>query len=218
FTLEVENVAVKAVMFNRAFAKKHLSQGQTVTLTGKWDANRLQITVNHYQVGKPKADVNIQVFYSLKGNVTNARMKGFITQTIDTYLPLVEEILPDTYLTQYKLPNRQVAIQSLHIPESQAALKHARRRFVFEELLLFQLKMNLLKERNRLEAGGIALQIDWHQVNTFIDTLPFTLTRAQQKALDDIIQDMTAPIQMSRLLQGDVGSRSEEQRGGTVRR
>lgn len=206
FTLEVENVAVKAVMFNRAFAKKHLSQGQTVTLTGKWDANRLQITVNHYQVGKPKADVNIQVFYSLKGNVTNARMKGFITQTIDTYLPLVEEILPDPYLTQYKLPNRQVAIQSLHIPESQAALKHARRRFVFEELLLFQLKMNLLKERNRLEAGGVALQIDWHQVNTFIDTLPFTLTRAQQKALDDIIQDMTAPIQMSRLLQGDVGS------------
>lgn len=206
FTVEVEQVAVKAVMFNRSFAKKQLSQGKTVTLTGKWDAHRLQITVSHYQLGKPEADVNIQVFYSIKGKVTNARMKGFITQSMDTYLPLIEEILPHSYLEEYKLPSRQDAIRSLHMPESQVSLKHARRRFVFEELLLFQLKMNLLKQRNRLEAGGSALQMDQEKVNRFLATLPFPLTKAQQKSLQEIMEDMRSPIQMSRLLQGDVGS------------
>ena len=206
FTLEIDQVAVKAVMFNRSFAKKHLTQGATVTLTGKWDANRLQITVNHYQLGEPEADVNIQVFYSVKGKMTNARMKGFITQCIGTHLPQVEEILPAHYLEQYKLPSRKDAIKSLHIPESPYELKHARRRFVYEELLLFQLKMNLLKQRNRIDAGGISQEINNNQVEEFIAQLPFTLTDAQHKAFQEIIRDIKAPIQMSRLLQGDVGS------------
>ena len=206
FTIEIDQVAVKAVMFNRSFAKKHLKQGATVTLTGKWDANRLQITVNHYQLGEPEANVNIRVFYSVKGKITNARMKGLITQCIGTYLPLVEEILPDHYLEQYKLPNRKDAIKNLHIPEKPNELKHARRRFVYEELLLFQLKMNLLKQKNRIDAGGVAQEIDMDKTKMFIEQLPFTLTDAQRKSFQEIIQDITAPIQMSRLLQGDVGS------------
>src|SRR5699024_1813564 len=107
FTIVIENVAVKAVMFNRAFAKKQLKQGSTITLTGKWDANRLQITVSHYQLGEPESNVNIQVFYSVKGNITNAKMKGLIKQALSPYLVEIEEILPSSYLEQYKLPNRQ---------------------------------------------------------------------------------------------------------------
>src|SRR5690625_7771220 len=64
FNLEVEHAAVKAVMFNRAFAKKYLTKGTVVTLSGKWDAHRLQITVNNYQLGYPDTDVTIQSIYS----------------------------------------------------------------------------------------------------------------------------------------------------------
>lgn len=206
FTIALENIAVKAVMFNRAFAKKQLKQGDTVTLTGKWDAHRLQITVSFYQLGEPDSDVNIQVFYSVKGKVTNARMKGLITQSMSLYSGEIEEILPESYLEQYKLPHRLDAIRHLHIPESPEDLKHARRRFVYEELLLFQLKMNLLKQKNRIDAGGVVQKVDMPQIETFIGNLPFTLTNAQQKSLQEIMQDMTADIQMNRLLQGDVGS------------
>lgn len=206
FTIEIDNVAVKAVMFNRAFAKKQLKQGDKVTLTGKWDAHRLQITVNHYQLGEIDSDVNIQVFYSIKGNITNAKIKGLVTQSIINYLNQVEEILPVTYLEAYKIPPRQEAIKQLHAPESPMDLKHARRRFVYEELLLFQLKMNRLKQQNRLAQGGERQHIDETQVNMFIDELPFSLTGAQSNALQEIMQDMTNNIQMNRLLQGDVGS------------
>src|SRR5690625_2903033 len=206
FTIIIENVAVKAVMFNRAFAKKQLKQGSTITLTGKWDANRIQITVSHYQLGEPESNVNIQVFYSVKGNITNAKMKGLIKQALSPYLVEIEEILPSSYLEQYKLPNRQDAIRFLHIPESPLELKHARRRFVYEELLLFQLKMNLLKQKKRIESGGVAQKIDMASTKKFKKKLPFALTNAQEKALKEILKDMTEAIQMNRLLQGDVGS------------
>lgn len=206
FTLGIENVAVKAVMFNRAFAKKQLKQGDTVTLSGKWDAHRLQITVNYYQLGEPESDVKIQVFYSVKGNITNAKIKGLITQGLSKYAKLIEEILPDSYLHSYKIPNRKEAVIQLHTPDSPETLKHARRRFVYEELLLFQLKMNLLKKRHRIDAGGLEQQINIAIVEDFIEQLPFALTGAQQKVLQEIKRDMTSPIQMNRLLQGDVGS------------
>src|SRR5699024_7949591 len=83
---------------------------------------------------------------------------------------------------------------------------HARRRLVYEELLLFQLKMQLLNQRHKLEQGGRAQLFSPEKVNGFIDKLPFELTDDQQQALTEILQDMKAPIQMNRLLQGDVGS------------
>ena len=206
FTVNVEGVAVKAVMFNRSFAKKQLQQGKTVTLTGKWDAHRLQITVQHYQLGKPASDTTIQSFYSVKGNITNAKMKTIIKQALNKYGHEITEFLPEEFLNSYKIPNRKTAVMALHLPKSRNSLKHARRRMVYEELLLFQLKMQLLKYRHRLARGGVIQNIDHDQVATFVGQLPFTLTAGQNAALDDMFKDMTSAVQMNRLLQGDVGS------------
>src|SRR5699024_2098425 len=118
FNVNVDRVAVKAVMFNRTFAKKHLRKGTTVTLSGKWDAHRLQITVNHYQIGRPDQQVNIQPFYSVKGNLTIARLRGLIKRAISENANQVEELLPASYLKQYKLPERKDAIKHMHQPEN----------------------------------------------------------------------------------------------------
>lgn len=206
FSILVEGTAVKVVMFNRSFAKKQLQQGKKVTLTGKWDAHRLQITVQHYQLGEPQADVTIQPFYSVKGNVTNAKLRSAVKQVLTNYLQEVEEVLPKQYLKEYKIPSRREAVRQLHLPKNKEKLKHARRRFVYEELLLFQLKMQLLRYRHKQQMSGIRQHIDMVQTKSFIDSLPYLLTDAQKKALDEIIMDMTAPVQMNRLLQGDVGS------------
>ena len=206
FTVEVEGVAVRAVMFNRAFAKKHIQPNKIVTLIGKWDAHRLQITVNNYHLGSPKTDVEIQPIYSSKGELTSNRLRKLIKLALDKYERQITEFLPPVYLEQYKLPTRKHAIKMLHFPKNQVELKHARRRLIYEELLLFQLKIQLLKKRNRLEDESFKQPFSMDEVRQFIERLPFTLTDDQRKSLSEILQDMKSPIQMNRLLQGDVGS------------
>ncbi len=205
-TVEVENVAIKAVMFNRAFAKNQLKQGDIVTLTGKWDANRLQITVSNYRKGALEETGEIQPIYSLKGDMTHYKLKKVITQALRDYENEIEEILPMQYLQAYKLPSRSDAIKMLHFPKSREQLKHSRRRFIFEEFLLFQLKMQLLRKKHREATKGNAQAIKIDKVKQFIKMFPFDLTNAQEKSLKEILFDMESPLRMNRLLQGDVGS------------
>lgn len=206
FNLEVENVVIKAVMFNRAFAKKQINMEDTVTLTGKWDAYRLQITVSNYKVGPASEQSEIQPFYSLKGDVTNYKLKKSILAAIREYVSEVSEVLPGNYLEAYKLPNRKNALTSMHYPKSEIDLKHARRRFTYEEFLLFQLKMQLLRKIKRESTTGNAQHYDPMLIKEFISDFSFKLTNAQQKSLTQILADMKSPYRMNRLLQGDVGS------------
>lgn len=206
FTLETENVAIKAVMFNRAFAKKQINPGDTVTLTGKWDAHRLQITVSNYKKGAADQQAKMQPMYSVKGDVSNYKLRKAIQQALKDYGGEIAEILPERYLRDYKLPVRQEALTTMHFPKNRVALKHARRRFTYEEFLLFQLKMQLLRKLKREATKGNAQAYQAEQLQAFITGFPFTLTKAQKKALNQILSDMKSPYRMNRLLQGDVGS------------
>lgn len=206
FNVEVENIAVKVVMFNRAFAKNQINIGDTITLTGKWDAHRLQITVSNYQKGSMEKSTNIQPIYSVKGEVTNFRLKKAIQQAIKDFGDEIEEILPRDMIREYKIPTRKDAVKTMHFPESRVSLKHAKRRFTYEEFLLFQLKIQILRKRRREQSAGNAQQYDQSKIQQFISKFPFVLTNAQQKSLDQILIDMKSPHRMNRLLQGDVGS------------
>ncbi|RDW17872.1 ATP-dependent DNA helicase RecG [Oceanobacillus chungangensis] len=206
FTVIVENVAIKVVMFNRAFAKKQLNADDIVTLTGKWDAHRLQITVDHYKKGPASTDEEIQGLYALKGDITNVKLKKTIKQALNSYGNEIEELLPEQYLQSYKIPNRKTAIRTMHFPVNRIALKHARRRFIYEEFLLFQLKMQLLRKIHREATKGNAQLYDPQKLQEFIHDFPFSLTNAQEKSLQQILADMKSPYRMNRLLQGDVGS------------
>ncbi|MCG5103527.1 ATP-dependent DNA helicase RecG [Oceanobacillus alkalisoli] len=205
-TVDVENVAIKAVMFNRAFAKKQLNAGDIVTLTGKWDAHRLQITVSNYRKGAQEDSTEIQPMYSVKGDVTNYRLKKVISQALKDYGDQITEILPVSYLTDYKLPARKDAVEMLHFPQNRVQLKHSRRRYIYEEFLLFQLKMQLLRKQHREATEGNAQEYDVEKVDSFIERFPFKLTNAQNASLEEILLDMRSSYRMNRLLQGDVGS------------
>ncbi|WP_067729310.1 ATP-dependent DNA helicase RecG [Oceanobacillus damuensis] len=206
FTVEVEGIAVKAVMFNRAFAKKQLHAESMVTLTGKWDAHRLQITVSNYKLGPAEEQANINPVYSVKGDFTNIKLKKIIRAALSQYGKEISEILPDTYIKSYKIPGRKDAVYAMHFPADRTALKHARRRFTYEEFLLFQLKMQLLRKLKRESTQGNAHDYDPGKVQDFINGFPFSLTNAQTKSLNQILGDLKSPFRMNRLLQGDVGS------------
>ncbi|MCP3031156.1 ATP-dependent DNA helicase RecG [Halobacillus sp. A1] len=204
--LQVSQFSVKAVMFNRPFAKKQLKAGDTVTVTGKWDQHRLQITVSQYKKGEAKSQEPIQPVYTLKESVTLVTLRKVIKAALEEYITDVEEILPEHTTVSYKLPGRQQALHQMHYPESRVLLKHAKRRFIYEEFLIFQLKMQLLRKLQRESTTGNAQNYDNDQLTNFVQTLPFELTGAQKRSLAEILKDMKNPYRMNRLLQGDVGS------------
>ncbi|MDC3412907.1 ATP-dependent DNA helicase RecG [Terrihalobacillus insolitus] len=206
FQVKVENIVIKAVVFNRAFAKNQINAGDTITLTGKWDHHRLQITVSNYILGQMNQSSEIQPIYGLKGELSNAKLRKIMRIALNQYGSMVDEILPTEYLNAYKLPSRSDALVHMHFPETHQQLKHARRRFTYEEFLLFQLKIQLLRKHKREAAAGNEQKFQAEKVEEFIDVLPFTLTNAQEKSLKEILQDIKSPYRMNRLLQGDVGS------------
>ncbi|WP_226665749.1 ATP-dependent DNA helicase RecG [Metabacillus litoralis] len=206
FRLLVGRYLLSVVCFNRPYFKNKLSLNSIVTVTGKWDKNRQTITAQELVFG-PKQEISgIEPVYSVKGKLTVKGMRKFISVAMKEYIDEIEEILPIELLEKYKLITRKQAIQTIHAPIEQASLKQARRRFVYEEFLLFQLKMQALRKVQREQSKGLNQQYPKETLDHFIKALPFPLTIAQSRVIDEILSDMKSPYRMNRLLQGDVGS------------
>ena len=203
--IQVDQVVVKGVMFNRAFAKKQLAVGEKVTVTGKWDQHRQQITISHYKVGE-KSTGEIEPVYLLRQIITPFQFKKIIKQAFDQFREQINEILPTRYLEGYQLINRGFAIEQMHFPHDVEHLKQARRRLIYDEFLIFQLKMQALRKFNRQRTSGNVKTYSEDQLTEFIAQLPFELTEAQKQANQEILTDIKSSYRMHRLLQGDVGS------------
>ena len=117
-----------------------------------------------------------------------------------------EEPLPDEFLEAYKLPTIEQALEMIHFPKSPAHMKHARRRFVYEELLLFQLKMQGMKKIRKESDKGVVIDYDLSKIKEFIASLPYELTGAQKRVVNELCAELKSDVRMNRLLQGDVGS------------
>ncbi|BCB03317.1 ATP-dependent DNA helicase RecG [Bacillus sp. KH172YL63] len=197
---------VQAVFFNQPYLKKKINLHDTVTVTGKWDKNRQIITVQYFQAGPHNKQGVFEPVYSVKGSVKNNTLRKFIKKAFEDYGHLIEENLPGHLMEKYKLSGRKESLHHLHFPDSANDMKQARRRFVYEEFLLFQLKMQALRKFEREHSSGMQQHYDLDKVKGFIEALPFPLTEAQKRVVNEISTDMLSPYRMNRLLQGDVGS------------
>ncbi|MDD9259948.1 ATP-dependent DNA helicase RecG [Bacillus toyonensis] len=197
---------ITAVCFNRPYYKQKLNLDETVTITGKWDQHRQTIAVSELHFEPVVRQQEVEPVYSVKGKLTVKQMRRFIAQALKEYGDSIVEVLPDGLLNRYKLLPRYEALRALHFPVGQEDLKQARRRFVYEEFFLFQLKMQTLRKMERENSKGTKKEISSTELQEFIDALPFPLTGAQRRVVDEILKDMTSPYRMNRLLQGDVGS------------
>lgn len=206
--LYVNEVVVTAIWFNQPYVKEKLRSGETITISGKFDPRRLQIVVSEtiYSDQLPPQYGTLQPVYSVTSSIQVRWLRKIIAQALEQYGSLVEEIIPEPLVTQYRLMPRKEAIQSIHFPadEKQGAL--ARRRLVYEELFLFQLQLQLHKYALKQHPDGVAQNIDMAKVKQFIQNLPFALTNAQLRVVEEILTDLRSPAVMNRLLQGDVGS------------
>jgi len=204
--LLVGNFLIQVIFFNQPYLKNKLAINEYIQVTGKWDMHRRTITASEMQVGPSNKKETLSPIYHVKGSVTVKGIRRFIQLAFHQFGDKVEETLPQALLRKYRLPNRRDAIRMIHFPQDEQDIKQARRRFVYEEFLLFQLKMQALRKFEREQSHGVTHSYDSMKLKEFIEGLPFPLTNAQKRVVNEILTDMKSPYRMSRLLQGDVGS------------
>nr|WP_307257111.1 ATP-dependent DNA helicase RecG [Oikeobacillus pervagus] len=197
---------ITVTFFNQPYLKKKIALHDTITLTGKWDKHRQQISAQQYHLGPHKAEGNFEPVYSTKGNLNGKTLRKYIQKAFTEFGHLLEENLPEEFIATYRLVGRRDAFRIIHFPQSEKELKQARRRFVYEEFLVFQLKMQALRKFDRENSKGVAHHYDLQALKKMILSLPFSLTDAQKRVVNEICFDLKSPYRMNRLLQGDVGS------------
>lgn len=159
-------------------------------------------------IGKDNLNIGrIVPVYPLVENLNIKALRKVINTAITDYLPSILNLLPDYLIKKYDLFDKKDAIKIIHFPSSNEDLDRARYTLVFEEFFLLQLKLLLLKQKMSSGVKTVALQIkEDGLVKTFIKNLPFKLTDAQLRAINEILNDVNSEKPMQRLLQGDVGS------------
>jgi len=202
----VDRYLVQVVAFNQPYIKNKISINDTVCVTGKWDQHRQTITASEIRAGSCTKEKDFEPVYGVKGKITVKGIRRFIQLAFNQFGEFVDETLPQRYIASYKLLSRKEAIRNMHFPENQQMLKQARRRLVYEEFLYFQLKMQALRKIVREQSQGGSQAYNNTEVKRFIASLPFPLTNAQKRVVNEILSDMKSPFRMNRLLQGDVGS------------
>ncbi|ULO05387.1 ATP-dependent DNA helicase RecG [Paenibacillus sp. 19GGS1-52] len=197
-----------ATWFNRHYVREQLTVGREIVLTGKWDQKRTQITVTDYEFpdrGEGKTGT-LQPVYSIGGKITQSWIRKIINQGLQQFGDMIPEILPHSIMRKYDFMPRKRAIATIHQPEDTREGQQGRRRMVYEELFLFQLKVQSFRVLNRGRMDGVVHTVDNTTVRQFVRSLPFELTDAQKHVELEILHDMRSPYCMNRLLQGDVGS------------
>ena len=155
--------------------------------------------------GENKNTGKIIPIYPLTYGITQNNIRKIIENGIDEIYGKLDETLPSYIINKYKLMNINDAMKKIHFPEDKDDFIKARYRLVFEELLTFQLALLKIKENYKTEEKGIEFNKNI-KMSDVINTLPFKLTKAQLRVLEEIDNDMENIRPMNRLLQGDVGS------------
>ena len=197
---------VKVVFFNQNYLKQKLVPGSIITVTGKWDRGRQVINGTSVHFGPKTDQVDFEPVYSLKGTIPQKRFRKYMRQALDDIGVGLQDAIPMHLQTAYKLVSMREGLEGIHFPQNAEHAKQARRRFAYEELLNFQLRIQALRKVRKDSEQGTVVQFDLAKVRDFIGSLPYELTGAQKRVVNEICKDLKEPHRMNRLLHGDVGS------------
>jgi ATP-dependent DNA helicase RecG len=205
----VDNRMINLVWFNRGFLKKQLAPGRLILVTGKWDKGRDQITVAESSFLDTTTIIkkgNIMPIYSVPADFYLIDLQKIMRKALDQYATEINEYLPAEILSKYRLPSLRDAVLSIHFPVDEDSHKQARRRLIYDELLQYQLRLQIHKKRIREEYGGNAKPLARDKFAELVRSLPYNLTADQESVIEEIFIDLERQEAMNRLLQGDVGS------------
>ncbi|AGU84072.1 ATP-dependent DNA helicase RecG [Streptococcus anginosus] len=204
FTIKQGEVVLAVNFFNQPYLVDKVEVGSTISIFGKWDKAKASLTGMKILA---QVEDDLQPVYRVAQGISQASLVKVIKTAFDQGLELLlEENLPQILLERYQLVERSQAVRAMHFPKDLTEYKQALRRVKFEELFYFQMQLQVLKSESKNASQGLAIPWRDDLLEKKLTLLPFELTAAQKRSLDEILQDMQAPTHMNRLLQGDVGS------------
>lgn len=198
--------ALDVTFFNQSWLKNQLRVGETYIFYGRAEGSLLRKTMAGPVVepeGRREFTGRIVPVYPLTAGVSQLLLSRAIRRGLDECADILPDCLPDSVRQTHGLCRVNYAYENIHFPESPEALDIARRRLAFEELFFFAIGLKLLRSRRETVSVEPFRPVD---MAPFYDALPFILTGAQRRCVDEAIADMTAGKPMNRLCQGDVGS------------
>ena len=208
-TVKDETGTCHITWFNQRYLKSQFKLGNTYKFYG-----RVQKRIGYIEMNSPIFDAEetnkntgkIIPLYPLTYNLTQNVIRTIMENALKEINDGLIETLPEYILKEYNLDDINKAINDIHFPKEFSDYNKARKRLVFEELLIMQLALLNLKAKYSIETKGIEFNKNV-KMSDAIDKLPFKLTNAQSRVLEEIDKDMEGKKPMNRLLQGDVGSR-----------
>ncbi|MBQ5333592.1 MAG: ATP-dependent DNA helicase RecG [Oscillospiraceae bacterium] len=191
------------VLYNNRFAYEALEKDKEYRLFGRVTGGFTRKEMNTPQIIPAEETRLIRPKYSLTEGLTAQMVITNMTEALRSVSEQIEEFIPDDIRQRYELCTEEYACRNIHFPESSHAAEISRRRLGFDELLIMQCAMGLMRDRSR-ETTGCPMKMK--DIAEFEASLPFEMTGAQKKACGEIFSDMCGQTPMNRLVQGDVGS------------
>ena len=192
------------IIFNNRFLAERLQQGETYLFYGKVGENYGTLEMNNPLVEDDSESAGFLPVYPLTAGISRLQLSRIIQNALTLWNKEEHaELLPETVRHNFNLCRERFALTHIHAPASQEEIDIARRRLIFEELFVLQCGMALLHVQGRQRS---AFRVDTSHAAAFVESLPFTLTGAQSRAVGDCLRDLSGAYVMNRLIQGDVGS------------
>ena len=205
FRISTKTMILNITLYNRTHLYSDLKSGKEVTIIGKYNKLKNTVIVSDIRFGLLPPSAKIEPIYYTTEGLTVKQISKFESIALENDYDVID-LVPRYIEEKYNLMNKKSAIKNIHVPEDILLLKKARQRIKYEELFMYILKINYLKNKINNDTLAIERNIDKDKLDKFIKSLPFELTLDQDKAVNDIINDLSIKKRMNRLLQGDVGS------------
>lgn len=205
FRISTKTMILNITLYNRTHLYSDLKSGKEVTIIGKYNKLKNTVIVSDIRFGLLPPSAKIEPIYYTTEGLTVKQISKFEAIALENDYDVID-LVPRYIEEKYNLMNKKSAIKNIHVPEDILLLKKARQRIKYEELFMYVLKINYLKNKINNDNLAIERNIDKDKLDKFIKSLPFELTLDQDKAVNDIINDLSIKKRMNRLLQGDVGS------------
>ena len=201
-----ETGALDVTFFNQTYMRDHIRAGEQYTFFGKAEVQGSRRTMVNPLVERENSRTmtgRIMPVYPLTAGISQLTMTRSVEQGLAACRDLLPDPLPDEVRRDHQLCHTGYAYDQIHFPDDENTLAIARRRLAFEELFLLAIGMQVLSRRREELSCAPLRDLD---LTAFYGSLPFSLTGAQQRAVDEILADLASGRPMNRLVQGDVGS------------